>query len=238
MTYLLGLDLETTSSDIENCHILEIGMVLWDADEGRLVCIVDNLINQAGVVIPDEIVKITGIRQEYLQMVGIPLQFAIDQTAILMRKADAVVAHNGLDFDRPVLERVAREVGANLPDIPWIDTMVDVEYPSDITSLKLKYLAADHGILLEGGQAHRAVFDVMAMLRILSQYPLPEILNAARSPFITVRALVSYDEKDLAKRRRYLWDAENKRWIKKIREAKRKDEEDQAPFEIVIVPDF
>jgi hypothetical protein len=60
---------------------------------------------------------------------------------------------------------------------------------------------ADHGFVYP---AHRAVNDVLAMLQILDRYSIAEIIERANTPNVEVRAVVSFDDRLLAKERGYV----------------------------------
>ena len=89
---------------------------------------------------------------------------------------------------------------------PWIDTCTDVPYPPSVGSRTLRYLAADH--LFINPFPHRAIFDVMTMLTVLSHYNVEEIAVLAKSPVIHVQAKVGYDEREKAKARGYMWEGQ------------------------------
>src|SRR5208282_4762391 len=76
----------------------------------------------------------------------------------------------------------------------------DLEVP-ERNSTRLTYMAADHAFL--NPFPHRAMFDVMTMLKILDNYDIGKVMELAKSPTVTVKAIVSFDQKDLARNRGY-----------------------------------
>lgn len=235
MAYVVGLDLETTSLDTESCKVIEVGAILWDCENNQAVAIMDKLVRNPDTVIPEEITKLTGIRQEYVELTGNSLKSVLEHTAFLMKNAEAVVAHNGNDYDKPVFLRVSKECGVEIPEIPWVDTRLDIEYPEEMRGCrKLSHLAAEHGFLLNDGR-HRAIFDVMAMLRIFNHYDHTALISLAKTPFIDIQAVVSFDNKDLAKARGFQWDSARKMWKKQIRLGKLESERANPEFEIVVL---
>ena len=94
--------------------------------------------------------------------------------------------------------------------------MLDVEYPSNCSARNLLYLAAYQGFI--NPFAHRAVFDALTMLRILSCYGIRRVVEVAKSPQVTIKANVSYEERQLAKDARFHWDADSKSWLLDIKE--------------------
>jgi DNA polymerase-3 subunit epsilon len=143
------------------------------------------------------------------------------------------VAHNGLAFDRQVLKAWAEKYGLDWqPDKLWIDTKTDIEIPSR-NSTRLVYLAADHGFL--NPFPHRAMFDVMTMMTILSRYDLDKVIEVAKSPTLTLRAMVSYDDRELAKARGYHWQSETKQWTMNVKECNLEKERAASKFQIEII---
>ena len=231
---LLGLDFETTGLDFQTDRITEIGAVLWDTDQRQPVQIFSALVahDDAPVITP-EIAQLTGITESMLRLHGRSPYEAFRDLIALINECEFIVAHNGAGFDRPMLEAQMRRydedesfhhVAETYPwTTPWIDTCMDIEFPPHITTRKLVHLAAEHGFL--NPFAHRAIFDVLTMLRILDAYPLQPILECAMQPIVTLQALVSFDDRELAKARGYRWSANQKAWLKKVKAHKVKQEE-------------
>lgn len=155
-----------------------------------------------------------------------------------MRRAAAVVAHNGSGFDRPMFDaQLARMLEAEalrsqIAALPWIDTCLDVPFPEAITTRKLVHLAAEHGFL--NPFAHRAVFDVLTMLRVMAAYPIEPILESAKQPLVTCIAQVSYDDREKAKARGYRWRGQSKLWVKHLKAHRLEEEKAQAGFPIEV----
>ncbi len=59
-------------------------------------------------------------------------------------------------------------------------------------------------------QSHRALFDVLTMLNILSKYNIDEIIKCAQSPLLRVTAHLDFDNKDLAIKSGFHWNKEKK----------------------------
>jgi hypothetical protein len=92
-----------------------------------------------------------------------------------------------------------------------------------VDSMRLMHLAASHGFL--NPFSHRALFDVMTMLKIMSEYSFEEVLLQSKVPFVIARALVDYDNRQLAKDARFNWEKIGeetfpKQWVKQVRENK------------------
>lgn len=226
---LLGLDFETTGLDANKDVITEIGAVIW-CTERRAPLLIDNyFINDGKTVVSPLITRLTGIRQEDIDEFGIPHEEGLARLLQSMNTVDAVVAHNGERFDRKFFNAWVGRHGFGPRDLPWIDTLTDIDYPESVASKKLTYLAAEHGFL--NPFAHRAVFDVLTMLRVLDQYDVNEIIESAKQPTLLIEAIVPYHKKDMAKERSFKWDG--KRWVRPMK--KNRWEAEEFPFDTRIV---
>ena len=97
-----------------------------------------------------------------------------------------------------------------IPDLPWIDTITDIKFDKSIKTRNLKHLAAEHNFL--PGFSHRAVFDVLTMLKILSMYEIDEVIARASEPTLYVQALVDFKNNQKAKDHQFRWHAPSKAW--------------------------
>ena len=234
---VLGLDFETTWTDPVNtaeARIIEIGAVLWDTDTNKPLDMMNVLINEEHHRDP-KLVTLTGITQDMLSDHGVLLFQGLEQLSEMAGKAEYVVAHNGNDFDKPILDHELERVGHKPWVRTWIDTRIDIPYPDHIKTRKLVYLAAELGFA--NPFAHRALFDVLTMLKVMSMFDIKDIIELAKQPTVTCIARVSYADKQLAKDRGYYWDGDNKRWFKKMKKGQALVEEQQAEFNIVILED-
>lgn len=223
---VLGIDLETTGFDTARDRITELGAVLWDTDTKSPLLIHGDYLHDASYPKQsDEVIRVTGITDAHLEEFGhVPARELewLDQLCVAHR-VDYLVGHNCTNFDAPLLfaELTRHDVSARcLRELPWIDTRTDLPFVTEPDSRKLKHLAGDHGFL--NPFSHRAVFDVLTMLRVMSHYPMDQILEYQKIPFITVRALVSFEDKQLAKDQRYSWEKIGektypKSWVKRIK---------------------
>jgi DNA polymerase-3 subunit epsilon len=209
---LLGIDLETTSLDPATTEIIEVGAVLWDCQRNMPLRMLSELIVPDAPISP-ETVEITGITPEDIREHGKPWEPVGAILREMSAQADLWVGHNCIRFDRPILERYEEEAAQSLP---WLDTREDLPYPKGVRSRNLTYLQAAHGFV--NPFAHRAVFDVLTMLRIFSQYPLAETMEFYRSPKWELTAKVSYDDRQLAKDAGFHWDADRRKWLRTMRE--------------------
>lgn len=232
---VLGLDFETTGLDVKNDRVVEIGAALFDIGRPSPLKVLSQFVYAATYPkLSSEIVALTGIRQEDLDAFGLVPGEVFPTLVEMINQADAVVAHNGKKFDFLMLASELKRLElTHKPDILFIDTSVDLPYPSTITTRKLTHLAAEHGFL--NPFAHRALFDVLTMHEILRKYSWDEVLSLAHQKDVTVRAVVKFEERDLAKARGYRWDGERKFWLKLIKENQVSTETQEAPFKIQVL---
>lgn len=221
---VVGLDLETDGLDTAVNRVIEIGLVIWDTDLKKPIRIFSQMVNDPLAVIDPVIARTTGIKVEDLQTYGLSPVQAYRAVRVLLGTPGlkAVVAHNGNEFDRPMLASNMARHGEALPEMHWIDTMVDINYPPEITSRKLVHLAAEHGFV--NPFAHRAVFDVLTTLKVLSHYDAEEVFSTSCEPFVTLKATAVVapwkdDGKSNAevKAAGFRWDGASKVWFKKMR---------------------
>lgn len=205
---ILGLDFETNGLDTNACQIMEIGAVLWCEKTHRPISMMSRLIKEA--VVTEESLACNGILQSDIDLIGMPLEYAHKELELFVERVSHVVAHNGTGFDRPIYNRHGWDKSK-----PWIDTSVDVPYPSHIATRKLVHLAAEHGFV--NPFPHRAVTDVLTMMRVLSKYDFAPIAEMATQPSVTVAAMVSFEDKEKARARGYRWDPKDRRWVKSLR---------------------
>lgn len=224
---VLGIDIETGASfdaPIEENFITELGAVLWDTDSKKALDIFSTLVKDARRISP-EAELYTGITQDDCDKYGIPLDKVKNRFNKMLEKAEVAVTHNGTAFDLKVLE--ANDLKVRMLNI---DTMIDIEYPANCKSKNLTYLQGFHQFCYPG---HRAIFDVMAMLRIMGMYDLSKILLSANSPLVKVQALVDFHTKEKAKKFGFNWDG--KIWSKQIKKFKLESDSEQWDFKFKIL---
>jgi len=231
---ILGLDLETEWSSPVNPKIirpLEIGAVLYCEKTGKIMQVQSDLIyDEYHMESPPELVELTGITDDMRRSFGIKPKEALLKLHSLMSHAEFVVAHNGNFFDKIIYEEECERVGLAPMGLPWIDTKSDLPFPKHIKTTKLTHLCAEHGFV--NPFAHRALFDVLSMLKIMSCYDFETVAKLAKQPTYKLVAMVSYNDRQSAKDRGYHWNGEEKKWTKHMKEEAAIREKDEAPFQV------
>ncbi len=197
---ILGLDFETTGLNIPTIGVTEIGMVVWDTELHAPIKLFGTLVDPGpSAVWEPGVEEINNLTPTICSKYGMADEKALKQVLSWYGSADVACAHNGTVFDRPVLDTWAAKYGLDSQKSKvWIDTKADIEIsPRDST--RLVYMAADNGFL--NPFPHRAMFDVMTMLKILDKQDINKVMEMAASPAVTVKALVTFDNNQLAKNR-------------------------------------
>lgn len=234
MALLLGIDTETSGLDSKTDRIIEYGVVLFDWDTKIPVQMISELIDPAmdagGSEFPlsEEIVKLTGITDGMLESYGAYEKDVLIRVNEMSHFADFRVGHNCNTFDALFMTEAYKRAGLVEPDLLWLDSMEDVKFPPEIKTRNLKHLAVEHNFC--PSFSHRAVFDVLTMFRIMAEYDLDAIIARAHEPTLFVQALVSFEEKDLAKERGYHWCAPKKIWWRSWKSSDFEADKFECPF--------
>lgn len=220
-----GFDVETTGLDVTKDHIVQVALALWCTERHKPLFKWEALIHWPDLEMPAEAQAVHGMDAEHLAAFGRDPKpiFAFTSATLGGPDIDAIIAHNGNIYDRLIYENNCKLVGEQPAEKLWIDTSCDVPFPEAITTRKLSYLAAEHNFL--NPFPHDAMSDVMTMLKVADRYDWNTIFEYAKSPSVTLRAMVSFDQKELAKKRSYRWNGDSKTWTKRVKEF-------QAPAEV------
>jgi DNA polymerase III epsilon subunit-like protein len=223
---ICGIDFETTGLKKEQDRIIEIGAVLWDTETSTPVAAFSVLTTDTNYpAITEEIERITGISQKMLDTHASPINNAMVALHEFSRRADYFLAHNA-QFDKGFFEEEMKRASITHDDKVWLCSMADVTYPEKIKGQSLIHVSAEHGFV--NPFSHRALFDVMTMLRVVSHYDINEIVTNATTEKILIRCMATYNERDYAKKLKYRWDGDKKWWTKHIPEPKFDDEVNAA----------
>lgn len=225
---LLSLDFETTGLDKEKDRITEVGAVLWSTNFNRAMETTSYFVD-AGVPIPKEITELTGINAAMLKKFGYSENDAMDLLIEMAEQADAYVGQNVIQFDKIFFENTTYRLGKPVPEKLWIDTRTDLP---GVESKSLSYMACDAGFL--NPFPHNAVADCLTVLRLVSKFPIEDVVARAKQPNVVVQGLQDRDHNDDAKKLKFLWKPEFKMWLKVVKEGDVKSLAEAAPFNISI----
>jgi DNA polymerase-3 subunit epsilon len=233
---ILSLDFETswtTPVNPKQARIFEVGAVLYDTAAKSPVKILSEFVfEQEHPISPKELVDLTGITDDMRKQWGIRLSTCLILLNRMLTDCDYVIAHNGNDFDRPLLYAEAERIGYPVLSKPWIDSKLDIDFPPQVQSRKLTHLCAEMGFV--NPFSHRAVFDALSVLKLLEKFNIDDVVASSLKPNCQVIASVSYDKKHLAKERGYYWNGEEKYWWKAMKLDKAEKEKAEAPFSVQI----
>lgn len=240
---LLSLDTETSGIDVNIDRVLEIGGVIYDTEAKSPIHLLSMLVKpDPDFKVAQETYEYTNISQQMLDTHAVTTSEALKSLneMALLHKPDYIVGFNSRAFDWKILRNEYKRCGL-LPqalEYPDLDIYEDVAWPAKYTCRKLGHLAMEHNVSV--GFAHRAVFDSLTTLKLMECYPLEAIIARSKMPYVVVKAYVSFDQKDLAKKRRYSWEKISDRqfdksWVKRIKESEVDQEAKEAGFRVEVI---
>ncbi len=203
---ILILDTETTGLDPKTHSVIEVAACLYSVADASPIDWASWLICHP----TNEAEEINRIPVSLLAQ-GHQAKDAWDALEALAESADAIVAHRA-EFDRGFVSSKLRDMK------PWICSKFDIEWPKGNLGDHLVHLALAHGVAVVS--AHRAMADVDTLVRTFQAAALiqdtgPMLVRASR-PKVLVQALVSYDDREKAKAAGFSWEADRKRWTRRI----------------------
>jgi DNA polymerase III subunit epsilon len=220
---LLILDTETTGLDPAHGELIEIAAILYSVDQQ---CV----LQQVSTLLP---IEAETNAAEFINQISVSAAQATDKTIadaicrlinLWGKQADHLVAHNA-EFDRKWMEN--HPFLGELYGREWLCSCHDFTWPKQHRSgQKLIDLALAHGIGVSS--AHRALTDCQLIAALFDRLPdLAQRIDRAASPKHLVQALVSYDDRHLAKEAGFTWSAKEKQWVRRLTLT----EIDQLPFD-------
>ncbi|KAM3112803.1 3'-5' exonuclease [Phormidesmis sp. 146-33] len=224
---LLIIDTETTGLCPTQDRVIELGAILYSIEHktvlhqlSTLLCApAENPAEKTNRICPNVLPTVS----ESLQQKNIEIFLDMADTALF------AVAHNA-DFDKQWFD------GKHLPvlqsgDEPmkWLCTMDDFVFPLQTRPREsLINLALAHGIGVSC--AHRALTDCQLIAALFDRMDslVPMISHALR-PKEVFRALVSFDNKQMAKDAGFRWNPEDKTWARKMAV----EDTEKLPFKVL-----
>ena len=154
------IDVETTGMSSENNDVIELGVMLGEFENNRIVRVVEEYceFQEPFFEIPNMITNLTGITDQMVRGKALDL----DRVFSILQKADGIVAHNA-SFDRGFVRRL-------LPDtveMDWYCSVRQIKWKDyGFENGKLQQLLSTHRI--EVNHAHRALDDAKNLARLLN----------------------------------------------------------------------
>lgn len=227
MTHLLIIDLETSAIDPAQGQIVEVGAVLFDA--------------VAGVPLATKAALVRAESNAAEAVNGIPTPVLAGPWTIAEERVESLLsgmaklapeppiwcAHNAA-FDRSWLPAYLGE--------RWICTYSDAVWPklpNETGSLTAIALAYGVGVV----RAHRAIEDCLTLAAVLQRvHELEGGLDAWLARALESKrelvAIVSFEQKDLAKQAGFQWDPARKLWTRKVGESRAAAFAEGLPFKV------
>jgi len=206
MRTLLVFDVETTGLDPTIDRVIEVGYCLWSVEYRSVLETYSTLFTSE---VDNKASPFNGIPMELLLTAPILDQAYPVACAMVLEaasRADAVIAHQA-DFDREFSERG----GFAFAGKPWICSREDVVWPRSSPRQSLIDTALANGVAVTG--AHRAMTDVMLIVRLLESVPdvmirnmLESALKSAQKPKAHFIAQIAMEQNDEAKKRGFRWN--------------------------------
>jgi len=231
---IIFIDTETTGlPDKDYSSVIELGSCTWVSDVG-IISMESFLLNNLRVKeMPEDSYRVHGIKAETVLNYGRQPASSLGQFFINMKEADAICAARYV-FDKEMLERDAKRLKITMPQCTWIDFLSDIPYGPKIKGHSVAHIAADHGFV--NPFPHRALTDVLTMVSVIERgkYNMKKVVEDCQSPMLTVRAKVSFEQKEMAKKKGFKWNPTDKVWFKALRENQYIKERETYAFETTI----
>ncbi|WP_301109755.1 exonuclease domain-containing protein [Sporosarcina sp.] len=168
------IDVETTGMSAEGNEVIELGVMLGELENNRIVRVTDEYceFQEPFYSIPSTITRITGINDQMVRGRSLDMNRIIS----ILDQADGIVAHNAT-FDRGFVSRLLPET----LDMDWYCSVRQIKWKDyGFENGKLQQLLNAHRI--EVKQAHRALDDAKNLAALLN-FSHPKL--AADATFIS-----------------------------------------------------
>lgn len=187
MTYAVW-DLETTGLDLVKDRILELGVAVFREGERDPIASGSKIVRVTNLPLIHEVVQVTHITDQIVEEEGEELDSVLDWFYSLTGPSMALVGHNILRFDHPILLNECKRTKHPLEKLLYLDRLVDtaamykgrqldirrpehtphLEYAMRVLDFRVKGLrynlreaAKQLEIPIDGMQLHRALDDAL-----------------------------------------------------------------------------
>ena len=227
---IVPFDFETTGTDRDNDRVIEVGASIYSTGHKRYFESVGMLVNPLGVAVTEEITNITGIQQSAVDRYSYNDLDALVTLVEFIDQADAVLGHNVRSFDWPILERWAKRHEVALPNVLIVDTFEDIP---GVEPESLITMCAKAGFVYD---AHSALADSQASMRLAMYHGIDEIVKRASVPQVAVRSHAPRTTDNAEnKKYKFRWNPEHKIWWKSVKETDVQALANKVPFEISVL---
>jgi len=208
MSVSRALIIDTETNGLEDtAEVIEVGAILYSVENQCALQEMSTLLP----AVKNEAEPINRIKVAALDeiMLTRSVSFAMELLFVMSKAADVYVAHNS-EFDSKKVFSDTRFLP--LASLPWVCTMSDFKWPLAAREQgSLINIALDHGIGV--ASAHRALTDCRLIAALFDcMADLQEMFAVAMRPKGMFQALVSYDEREMAKQAGFRWHPESKQW--------------------------
>lgn len=237
---ILIYDTECNSLDTSTGFVQEIAWGIWDVQSRRCIKAVSSLVKWDMEYQMDEgAAATTGLSKKFCDDNGQDAIKIFGEFEYDLYRSDYFCGHNAKAYDKPMINsnltraktKLVNNYGVYFRDQKehysetkiLIDTFTDIEYPKHIKMQSLKYLAFDHGYILNG--AHEALNDVFACAHLLFSYDLNKTLSNAIQPIFKVQVTLKYNDPNTSfiKESGFKWNPDLKVWHRNMRSVKLSD---------------
>ena len=208
---ILIIDTETTGLDEKKDEVIEVGCILFNVPS-------KSVLSQLSFLLPVKNNQAEFINKISSEISNIPQPWndSLNLFLKLVNYADFIVAHN-VEFDKKWFN------DKNLPSLNknWICSLDDIDW-SSIKSLKSRPSITDLSIAfnIPVWNLHRALTDCYYLSEVFKRCEnLQEILIKASQPRYLYKAIVSYEDRTLAKNAGFRWNSPVQgAWTRKLSE--------------------
>ena len=212
------LDTETGGLDPAKHPCVEVAVTVYDLELAVPLASFSSLIQSES----NEAQEINRIPVDLLRStLAPPAEVVWRRVEAIIQDCDVFIAHRA-EFDRSFTPEPIRS------SRPWVCSKLAIEWPMGKYGDGLVHLALSHGVGVVN--AHRAATDVDILCRLLSRTheiltnwtqardgvrPLQFMIERAMRPRRKLQALVSYEDREIAKAAGFQWEpAPAKRWVR------------------------
>ncbi len=207
MNRILICDIETTGLDPQKDAAIEVAAIIYSLEHATVLGAFSTLIRHGS----NEAQAINRIPPAALAADAMDPDRAWSFIAQMAKSCEAIVAHRA-SFDKSFSPAPLQAA------LPWVCSKFDIRWPKQTREGgALVPLALEHDLGV--AYAHRAMTDCDLIARLFTRsvelgVDLQEMMRLAMRPKLLFQALVSFDDKELAKKIGFEWQGETKRWLK------------------------